>query len=71
RHGITPAVEAPSERYGSVPEDGPSKGKSIAPEWNGMLDNYYQLMGWDRQTGKPLPETLRRYGLDKPLADLW
>ena len=25
-----------------------------------MLDNYYQLMGWDRKTGKPLPETLKK-----------
>ncbi|MBI2865394.1 MAG: hypothetical protein HYX94_12645 [Chloroflexi bacterium] len=71
RHGIAPEVEAPSERYGSVPTDGPAKGKSIAPEWEGMLDNYYTLMGWDRKTGKPLPETLRSYGLLRQVEDLW
>ncbi|MDO8673918.1 MAG: aldehyde ferredoxin oxidoreductase C-terminal domain-containing protein [Dehalococcoidia bacterium] len=71
RHGITPEVEAPSQRYGSVPTDGPAQGKNIAPEWDGMMDNYYNLMGWDRKTGKPLPETLRRYGLLRQLQDLW
>jgi len=71
RHGITPEVEKPSVRYGSVPVDGPVKGKGIGPEWEGMLDNYYQLMGWDRKTGKPLPETLKKYGLEQQLTDLW
>jgi aldehyde:ferredoxin oxidoreductase len=71
RHGITPEVELPSARYGSVPVDGPAKGKAIGPEWDAMLDNYYQLMGWDRATGTPLPETLERYGLDQPRRDLW
>jgi aldehyde:ferredoxin oxidoreductase len=71
RHGITPDVETPSRRYGSVPVDGPAKDKNIAPEWDAMLDNYYQLMGWDRATGKPLPETLAKYGLERQLKDLW
>ncbi len=71
RHGIGPDVERPSDRYGSVPVDGPNKGKAIGPEWDGMLDNYYQLMGWDRATGKPLPETLKKYGLEQQLNDLW
>jgi len=71
RHGITPEVERPSLRYGSVPVDGPAKGKAIGPEWDGMLDNYYQLMGWDRKTGKPFAETLTKYGLDAQAKDLW
>jgi aldehyde:ferredoxin oxidoreductase len=71
RHGIAPDVEKPSPRYGSVPVDGPAKDKDIAPQWEAMMDNYYRLMGWDRATGKPLPETLRKYGLERPLQDLW
>jgi len=71
RHGITTEGERPSLRYGSVPVDGPVKNKGIGPEWDAMLDNYYQLMGWDRQTGKPLPETLRKYGLEQQVKDLW
>jgi hypothetical protein len=28
-------------------------------------------MGWDEETGKPLPETLKRYGLEYAIAELW
>ena len=38
---------------------------------NGMLENYYQLMGWNRETGKPSPVTLKTLGLDCVVADLW
>ncbi|MFH1487058.1 MAG: aldehyde ferredoxin oxidoreductase C-terminal domain-containing protein, partial [Chloroflexota bacterium] len=71
RHGHTPAIEAPSPKYGSTPIDGPAQGKSVRPEWNKMLDIYYQGMGWDRQSGRPLPETLRAVGLEHIIKDLW
>jgi aldehyde:ferredoxin oxidoreductase len=35
-----------------------------------MRSNYYQLMGWDAETGKPLPETLERLGLAALIPDL-
>ena len=50
--------------------DGPIKGKSIMLSWKTLLDEYYRLMGWDRNTGYPLPDTLKGLGLDGPLADL-
>ena len=50
RHGIDVAREQPSPRWSSTPIDGPAKGKSIQPHWESMLDNYYNLMGWDRKT---------------------
>jgi aldehyde:ferredoxin oxidoreductase len=28
-------------------------------------------MGWDKETGKPLPETLKHYGLEYAAAELW
>jgi aldehyde:ferredoxin oxidoreductase len=71
QHGVGADLERPSPRWGSTPVDGPAKGISIASHWNGMLDNYYRLMGWDRQTGKPFPATLRALGLDAVAADLW
>jgi aldehyde:ferredoxin oxidoreductase len=70
RHGLTKEVEAPSVRYGSAPVDGPAKGISITPHWDFIRRNYYQQMGWDPETGKPLPETLRNLGLDKCINDL-
>jgi aldehyde:ferredoxin oxidoreductase len=71
RHGIGPQVEAPSTRYSSAPTDGPAKGKSIAPYWEQMLDNYYKEMGWDRMSGRPLPKTLQSLGLDYIVSDIW
>ncbi|MEE8473165.1 MAG: aldehyde ferredoxin oxidoreductase C-terminal domain-containing protein [Dehalococcoidia bacterium] len=69
RHGLGPDLDRPSARYGSTPVDGPSEGKDILPAWEGMLRNYYELMGWDER-GTPLPETLRRLGLERAAADL-
>ncbi len=66
-----PQMDRPSPRYGSAPVDGPAQGKSTAPVWDEMLDNYYQIMGWDRATGRPLPETLDLLGLGPVAHDLW
>ena len=62
--GIGNQMERPSQRYGSAPVDGPNVGMSI------MLRIYYENMGWDRERGVPLPETLGSLGLDDSLADL-
>jgi aldehyde:ferredoxin oxidoreductase len=70
RHGLTKEVEAPSVRYGSTPVDGPAQGKSIMTDWEAMRRNYYRNMGWDPETGKPLPETLEKLGLADLIPDL-
>jgi len=71
RCGHRRELEAPSPRYGSAPVDGPAQGKSIIPVLDEMLDNYYEQMGWDKETGKPLPETLKRLGLEHIIPDIW
>ncbi|MBI4301052.1 MAG: aldehyde:ferredoxin oxidoreductase, partial [Chloroflexi bacterium] len=71
RHGVSVEKEQPSARWSSAPEDGPAKGKTISPHWEGMLDNYYIEMGWDRKSGRPMPETLRALGLENVVKDLW
>lgn len=71
RHGVPVETEQPSPRWSSAPVDGPAKGISIKEHWESMLDNYYKEMGWDRTTGKPLPETLKSYGLESVIADIW
>ena len=63
RHGLDPRLEAPSPRYGSTPTDGPAQGKSIEPYFQWMKSFYFELMGWDPATGKPLPATLKSLGL--------
>ncbi len=70
RHGLDPALEVPSPRYGSTPVDGPAKGKSVEPYFHWMKSFYFELMGWDPATGMPLPQTLDALALEKLIPDL-
>lgn len=71
RHGLNPESERPSPRYGSTPSDGPAAGVGIMKHFDKMLRTYRREMGWDEETGKPLPETLRKYGLDFATKSIW
>jgi aldehyde:ferredoxin oxidoreductase len=42
-------------------------GRDISPHWEGMLDIYYDKLGWDRE-GRPTRETPGRFGLEKEAA---
>jgi aldehyde:ferredoxin oxidoreductase len=59
----------PSERYGSTPKDGPYKGIGIKEHWDSMLQRYYRQMGWNTE-GIPLPQTLKKLGIEFAIADL-
>ncbi len=71
RGGYTPAVERPSVRYGSTPQDGPAKGQAVSEQWDKMVDTWYKDVGYDRKTGKPLPATLKGLSLDWLAKELW
>ena len=71
RCGIGPESEYPSKRYGSVPVDGPAKGQAVGLQWEKMVNTWYALVGYDRKTGRPKSETLRKLGLDWLVKDLW
>lgn len=73
RHGLTPLDDHTniSPRLLEVAPSGSGKGKTLAPYLVGMVNEYYRLMGWDEKTGKPLRRTLRRFGLDDVVRDLW
>lgn len=44
--------------------DGPSKGQRISKEeLEDMLDNYYELRGWDKKTGNPTKQKLEELDL--------
>ena len=45
-------------------------GQAIGAQWDAIRDNYYEQMGWDVKTGKPLPETLKKLGLEHLVKDL-
>jgi aldehyde:ferredoxin oxidoreductase len=67
RRGRTREMDKPSPRYGSVPVDGPGRGRDISPHYERMLDLYYESLGWGKD-GKPSGETLTRLGLSKEAA---
>jgi aldehyde:ferredoxin oxidoreductase len=71
KHGRNKNAEQPSPRYCSTPAEGPGKIFSVASCWEQMRDKFYDYMGWDKETGRPLPETLRRVGLDELVQDIW
>jgi aldehyde:ferredoxin oxidoreductase len=71
RCGIGPELEYPSERYGSQPLDGPARDHYVMKHWDHMLDVWYDTVGYDRKTGKPKRETLKKLGLDWLARDLW
>lgn len=64
REGITRADDTLPDHYFNVPvPDGPSKGHYIdRNEFEKMLDEYYELHGWDRN-GVPKKETIERLGI--------
>jgi len=35
-----------------------------------LIKEYYERMGWDRETGKPTPETLKKLGLTEAAKGL-
>jgi len=72
RHGLTPADDYNvSPRLLEAPKDGRAMGRAIGPYIHGMIDEYYDLMGWDKKTGKPWRATLKKFGLDDMAKDLW
>ncbi|MEE9610537.1 MAG: aldehyde ferredoxin oxidoreductase family protein [Desulfatiglandales bacterium] len=71
RHGLTPEDDYVSERLLTAPTEGAAKGISTRQVLKGMIHEYYQVMGWDQKTGKPLRRTLQRLGLQKEIKDMW
>ena len=65
REGLRRADDQLPPRYFSSPEQGQDEEEeSIDPEmFDKMLDEYYELHGWDKKDGIPTTETLRRLDL--------
>jgi len=70
REGITRGDDYLKGRYLDEPvHGGPYDGMAVdRQKWDGMLDEYYELNGWDTQTGIPTRAKLEALGL-KDVAD--
>ncbi|MFC1920446.1 aldehyde ferredoxin oxidoreductase family protein [Chloroflexota bacterium] len=61
----------PDKFYDEPMPDGPSKGARLPRETvDKLLDDYYDLRGWDKKTGIPTKDTLTGLGLDDVAGDL-
>lgn len=71
REGFTQADDKVPRRLMKAFETGPIAGEALSPEkFEWALRRYYELMGWDRETGYPLPERLNALGLSELLAEV-
>ena len=70
KHGQTRAGDHPSHRM-LEPVEMPVPVEDYSDRYEEALDRYYDAMGWDRDTTKPLPETLKKYDLEFVIPDLW
>jgi aldehyde:ferredoxin oxidoreductase len=48
-----------------------AQGTDFMDHWDEMRSAYYEGKGWDKETGKPLPDTLRELGLEHTIPELW
>lgn len=72
REGATRKDDTLPWRFMNEPvPTGPRKGmKTTREELDGMLDEYYGLHGWDKETSWPTKETLTSLGLEDVAAEL-
>jgi len=68
QHGMTPEDDTLSPRLLEPPPDGLPRAVWFKST---MVAEYYQRMGWDEKTGKPLIPTLKALGLEDLISDLW
>jgi aldehyde:ferredoxin oxidoreductase len=67
REGFTRQDDyVPSRCFDEPVPSGPTKGSSLKrEEFNQALEKFYEISGWDRKTGVPLPTKLRELGLEE------
>ncbi len=72
REGLRREDDSLPKRFLTEPiPDGPSKGMVITPEMlEKMKDEYYQMRGWDRETGIPTPQQLLKLDLPDIAEDM-
>ncbi|MCX5907221.1 MAG: aldehyde ferredoxin oxidoreductase family protein [Deltaproteobacteria bacterium] len=70
--GLGRADDMPPKKFVEVPvHEGVFKGEKLDLEkWNQMLDEYYDLHGWDRESGWPMKKTLSALGLEEAAVKL-
>ncbi len=67
REGFTRKDDTlPKRLFDESSTKGPSKGQVMdRASWEKMLDEYYDIVGWDKETGAPTEERIRELGIAK------
>ena len=65
REGFTKADDILPERIFEPFKDGPSKGICVDKEiFDKAKESYYEIAGWDKETGNPTESTMKKLSLD-------
>ena len=71
REGVTRRDDRLPKRFGEPLSCGTTKGQRLAQRTiRRMLDDYYEIRGWDKKTGAPKGMTLERLGLGFALEQM-
>jgi aldehyde:ferredoxin oxidoreductase len=67
REGFTRKDDTLPERlFNEASTKGPSKGQVMdRASWEKMLDEYYDIVGWNKETGAPTDNRLKELGIEK------
>ncbi len=74
QHGLTAEDDinvSPRIKDPAPADAGPAAGKGIGPYLEGWVRDYYEYLGWDRRTGKPMKSTLKRLQMEEYADILW
>ncbi len=64
RDGLGRKGDWPGDVFFTPIKEGARKGMALdRDKWDKLLDEYYEIHGWDKE-GRPTPQTLKRLGLD-------
>ena len=72
RQGLTRKEDAWPDRFFEEPlPEGPAQGRVVTrEEIHQVLDEYYELRGWEKSSGLPMEKTLNELGLNDIAAEL-
>ena len=74
QHGLTAEDDykvSPRITDPAPADAGSAAGLSVAPYLEGWVREYYEELGWERKTGKPLKSTMKKLGLEEFTDIIW
>jgi len=71
KHGLTFESDLDiGQRLMEAPTEGPAQGKTVTPYLKDLIKEFYECMGWERETGRPMRGTLEKLDLTEEAKGL-